>query len=92
MAIIADYPSKGGINKIAEIHGVSNETAFRIIKKGIGFRGDSKPGAKLTEIDVREIRRRFSAGETLRELAGCFGVNDSNISHIVRRRNWQWVK
>lgn len=44
--------------------------------------------AKLTPDNVREIRRRRSAGERLRVLAADFGVTNQAVSDIARRRRW----
>jgi hypothetical protein len=37
---------------------------------------------------VREIRRRYSDGELQQPLAEEFGVNQTQISAIVRRKAW----
>jgi hypothetical protein len=46
---------------------------------------------KLTEDDVRAIRRRYSSGERGRALAREFAVNPATISEIVNRRKWAHV-
>jgi hypothetical protein len=57
-------------------------------------------GAKLTEDDVREIRRatarwRFRShaerGRLRRELSERYGVSKASISCIARRKTWGWV-
>jgi hypothetical protein len=50
-------------------------------------RGELAGNAKLTWSDVRAIRSRFPA-ETKAELARAFGVDPTNIAHIVNRRRW----
>jgi len=57
-------------------------------------RGEATAGAKLTESDVLEIRRRYAGGGwTQTELGDEFGVTQANISLIVRaERNWAWLK
>jgi hypothetical protein len=47
--------------------------------------------AKLTEAEVREIRRRRSSGELLRDCAALFGVSKSLISQITRGKRWTHV-
>lgn len=54
--------------------------------------GESHPNAKLTASDVVEIRRRASEGETQVSLARKFGVRQTNISLIVTREAWSWLK
>lgn len=52
-------------------------------------KGERHYKAKLTEEDVREIRRR--SGESYVSLAAEFGVSSSHISHIVSGYSWAWV-
>lgn len=48
---------------------------------------------KLSESDVREIRRLCASGEhTLREIAEMFGVVHGVISNIKQGRKWGWLK
>lgn len=44
---------------------------------------------KLTEDDVREIRRRRELGESQGSLARQFGVSKSYVQGIVAFRNWR---
>lgn len=46
---------------------------------------------KITEGDVREIRRRAEAGETLTAIAKDYPVNLQNVWHIVHRKSWKNV-
>ena len=55
------------------------------------LRGEDRPDAKLTEQDVREIRRRLSFGESQRSLAIRFGVSRTAVSAISSGRNWAWL-
>lgn len=54
-------------------------------------RGSLHGQAKLTEDQVREIRRRRQAGVTLAVLAGEFRVTIAMIGHIVHRRSWRHI-
>jgi DNA invertase Pin-like site-specific DNA recombinase len=55
-------------------------------------RGSTNGQAKLTEDDVREIRRLYATGNfTQRELALEFGIARSAIGKIVRRQAWKHV-
>lgn len=51
-------------------------------------RGEKHPMARLTATDVREIRRLCRAGHEQRAVAGRFGVSESHVHRIVRRRAW----
>jgi hypothetical protein len=51
--------------------------------------GESHGRAKLTNEQVREIRRRYEVGGvTLKALAAEFGVGISAVGRIVRRESW----
>ena len=55
-------------------------------------RGSRHGAAKLTERDVREIRRRYGKGrETFAALATAFNVSPQTVGGIVHRRSWQHV-
>lgn len=57
-----------------------------------GYRhGQRHYAAKLTEDDVREIRRRHALGETLTALGTAYGVGKTNIKHIVAGHTWRHV-
>ena len=59
---------------------------------GAYHKGERHHRAKLTEADVRDIRRRYAAGGvTLDELAAEFGVGMANIYMITSRRSWKHV-
>lgn len=51
--------------------------------------GEANPNASLTWADVREIRRRYAAGDTsYRALADEFGVTHRTIGMVVRGESW----
>lgn len=52
-------------------------------------RGEQKGTAKLTNEQVREIRHQAHQGFPQRAIAKQFGVQESTISMIVRRRLWK---
>jgi hypothetical protein len=54
--------------------------------------GEQHASARLTEADVREIRRRHAAGEaSYTGLAFTFGVHIQTIASIVQRKTWKHV-
>lgn len=65
-------------------------------KKGMAYtvppeailRGDLHPGRKLDSTAVNEIRERLAKGETCTQLAAIYGVSDSTIGRIKRRKLW----
>jgi hypothetical protein len=58
------------------------------------YRGEDRPAAKLTEAQVREIRRRHALGQhgSFVQLAREFGVVDETIRNIIRRKIWKHVE
>ena len=55
-------------------------------------RGERAAKAKLTEADVREIRRRSEAGEGLRALGRAFGVSGNAIRDVCLGKSWAHVR
>lgn len=47
-----------------------------------------RPGARLTPDDVREMRRRYAAGEKITHLAAAFGVGRGAAFNVVYRKTW----
>lgn len=54
-------------------------------------RGEQNGTARLTESAVRDIRRRWVAGEHQHVLAAAYGISQSHVSRIVRGENWEHV-
>lgn len=55
-------------------------------------RGIHHRHAKLTEDNVREIRRRAAQGETRQSIATHFGITHSAVTKVVNRYTWAHVK
>lgn len=53
--------------------------------------GSKSAGAKITEDDVREMRRLHALGVGSSELGRRFGISSSNASHIVLGTAWRHV-
>lgn len=53
--------------------------------------GTQHYSAKLTEDDVRAIRRRFASGEGQRCIAESFGLKRTTIAAITQGRTWKHV-
>jgi len=71
--------------------GVNADNSRDAVLKHQMSHGECHKGAKLTEQDVREIRRRKQNGESHRMLAKEFGVSSGRISDIGNRRSWRHV-
>jgi hypothetical protein len=57
-------------------------------RRGAAQSGERGTNAKLTADLVREIRARYAAGESQDALALAFGVAQTTISVICRRKTW----
>jgi len=53
------------------------------------LKGEGNPSAKLTKNAVVQIREKYSAGATARELADEFSVTETTIYDIVKGRTWR---
>ena len=70
--------------------GTTSQNALDAFQKGRrvsgpGMRGENHGMAKLTDAEVREIRKRLAAGSKQREVATAFGVSQAHVSKIARR-------
>lgn len=54
-------------------------------------RGEANPRARLTDDEVRAIRRRRNAGERSADLAAEFGITSRMVNLIARRERWSHV-
>jgi len=60
-----------------------------MIAKGRVLVGENHSQAKLTEEQVRLIRKKFKEGYSIRDINFEFNnVTESNIGLIVRRKSW----
>lgn len=57
----------------------------------VTYRGSRNPSAKLTEEQVKEIRRLVAGGATLTSVGHQFGTHRSNVRRIVNREKWAGV-
>lgn len=62
------------------------------IAHGTSNRGQNNWTSKLTEDDVREIRRLWATGNYYqRDLAVHFCITQPSVSAIVTRKKWSWL-
>lgn len=47
---------------------------------------------KLSDADVKEIRKLKEKGHTLRGIALIFGVSHGVVNNIIQGRKWSWLK
>lgn len=56
------------------------------------FRRGNITAAKITPLEVKEIRRRYDKGESQRSLCQAFGLSIGQIGRVVRREVWLKVE
>jgi hypothetical protein len=61
------------------------------IRHGTIARGEGNKAAKLTEHEVRELRRLAGSGMKIVQLSEQFGVNRNHVSNILKRKWWAHV-
>ena len=71
--------------------GTRKDNVTDSIEKGRFLRGEMCWRHKLTEEDVREIRKLRTEELSYGELADKFGVQRSSVIAIIKRRNWKHV-
>ena len=55
------------------------------------LRGESSPGAKLTNAQAKEIILRFIDGETMASLSREYRISETTVSNIAHRQAWKTV-
>lgn len=53
--------------------------------------GEHSNTAKLTLIQVREIRSAYGIGATMKKLGKYYGVNEQTISKIINYKTWKYA-
>lgn len=71
--------------------GTNDENMHDAAVKGRMNRGENNCQAKLTEDQVRDIRRRHSNGERAADLAAEFGLKRFAVFKICNRSRWKHV-
>jgi hypothetical protein len=69
---------------------LDNNTSDRL-RDNTDVKGIRNPQSKLTDEDIREIRRRREVGEKLAAIAELFGVKENSVSRICARLTWKHV-
>lgn len=73
--------------------GTMKDNVIDCMKKGrrSNRKGENNNNAKLTEIQVKEIRRKHESGARGVELAREYNVSKQTISSVVCRIAWGWL-
>lgn len=79
------------VNSSHLVVGTHAQNVQDAVERKRNSRGERVPTHKLTEDDVRDIRRRYRAGELKAQLARDFGVWQKTIDNVVSGRSWKHV-
>jgi hypothetical protein len=94
-AIVAELPDQAGAAERTEAPPAAVETHQSRVTESWGHwnvRGEKHGAARLSEDNVREIRRKHAAGYGLAELGWDYEVSPRTIHAIVRRESWAHVE
>ena len=69
--------------------GTPADNTADMVAKGRKVIGPPGKRAKLTEVDVSEIRHLVSSGMTQRAVAKDYGVDPSTVSYIITNKTWK---
>lgn len=72
--------------------GTSHDNHADMVSKNRHLAGVKNGNAKLTEREVRQIRRCIEAGMPQRQIAQAFGVSQITVSRIKNRKRWDHIK
>lgn len=62
------------------------------ILNGTHFKGSNNPVAKLSDNDVRSIRKMVSKGVPYSQIGKLFGISICTVGRIKRRKLWSHLK
>ncbi|MBX9857404.1 MAG: HNH endonuclease [Gemmatimonadaceae bacterium] len=91
LVVMHSCDNKRCVNPAHLTAGPQHENVRQAVARGLFQRGVEKPQHKLTEAQVREIRARTAAGESMAKLALEFGVSSPTVQSIVHLRKWRHV-
>lgn len=87
-------PNGKGDNRASQLcYGTPGDNGQDRVRDGTSRKGVESPVAKLTDVDVVEIRRRYATGgETQDAIARDYGVSAGTVGVIVLGQSWRHVQ
>jgi len=79
------------INQRHLLEGAPADNSADMVARGRQAKGSGHGMAKIDEQAVAEMRRLWRDGWLQKEIAALFGIAQTNVSLIVRRRRWRHV-
>jgi hypothetical protein len=93
LCVLHECDNRPCVNPAHLFSGTKGDNIRDCLAKGRIARGTTHGMAKLTEADVREIRRRHEVDRASKKSLGRqFNVSDQSILNIIRRRTWRHVE
>lgn len=71
--------------------GTYKDNADDRLRDGISYKGAKNPACKYTEDQIRDIRKRYSEGETQTSISKLLGIRQGHISDICLRKVWSHI-
>ena len=73
--------------------GTHSENQQDRVRHGTDNNGEKNPASKLTEEDVKEIRKRYKTKYiSQRKLAKEFGISQTQIGRIINDTSWKYLR
>lgn len=73
-------------------YGTNQDNMTDKVLHGHSLKGHRHPKARLTEEEVRDVRKMLSCGLHPKDIAKQYGVSPETILGIKHRRNWAWLE
>lgn len=73
------------------VAGTQQQNVEDMWQRNRGLLGERMATSKITERDVKEIRRRDAAGEGSSAIARDYPISYEQVRRIIRRKTWAWL-
>ncbi len=71
--------------------GTYKDNAIDRSRDGVSYKGTKNPACKYSEEQIKNIRKRYSEGETQTSIAKSLGIQQGHISDICLRKVWKHI-
>ena len=85
-------PSNNRLSNLRWVTPAENQRHSIAKGRRADFRGENHGQSRLTDSDVREIRRQYASGIRTVRIAETFGIHPGTALSIAKRRYWKHVE